>query len=196
MLSIIKNYKIYIYTLAGLLAIIGELMLLLLPDFKTYSFIVLTFTYILWCIAYVIYLKTTNHTNIYHMRIAAGLVFLLFYASQLVSLIYKLNLENKEKDKETNEVKEKETNEVKEKETNEVKEIFETSSMSALLSASIMYLLSIVYPKYSKNYCYGLIGYLTLIIASIVIIFKHLKQHLSFAIGFILLIIQLWINNF
>ena len=188
MLSIIKNYKIYIYTLAGLLAIIGELMLLLLPDFKTYSFIVLTFTYILWCIAYVIYLKTTNHTNIYHMRIAAGLVFLLFYASQLGSFIYNLNLENKEKDKETNEVKEKETN--------EVKEIFETSSMSALLSASIMYLLSIVYPKYSKNYCYGLIGYLTLIIASIVIIFKHLKQHLSFAIGFILLIIQLWINNF
>ena len=190
MLSIIKNYKIYIYTLAALLAIIGELMLLLLPDFNKYGFIVLTFAYILWCIAYVIYLKTTNHTNIYHMRIAAGLVFLLFYASQLGSLIYKLNLENKEKDKEISEDKEKD------KETNEVKEIFETSSLSALLSASIMYLLSIVYPKYSKNYCYGLIGYLTLIIASIVIIFKHLKQHLSFAIGFLLLIIQLWINNF
>jgi len=185
MLSIIKNYKIYIYTLAGLLAIIGELMLLLLPDFKTYSFIVLTFAYILWCIAYVIYLKTTNHTNIYHMRIAAGLVFLLFYASQLVSLIYKLNLENKE----ISEVKEKDKEKEKEKE-------FEPSSLSALLSASIMYLLSIVYPKYSKNYCYGLIGYLTLLIASIVTIFKSINQQLSFAIGFLLLIIQVWINNF
>ena len=179
MLSIIKNYKIYIYTLAGLLAIIGELMLLLLPDFNKYGFIVLTFAYILWCIAYVIYLKTTNHTNIYHMRIAAGLVFLLFYASQLVSLIFNLNLENKEKDKEKDKKKE-----------------FETSSLSALLSASIMYLLSIVYPKYSKNYCYGLIGYLTLLIASIVTIFKSIKQYLSFAIGFLLLIIQVWINNF
>ena len=63
MLSIIKNYKIYIYTLAGLLAIIGELMLLLLPDFKTYSFIVLTFTYILWCIAYVIWCKVCSMHN-------------------------------------------------------------------------------------------------------------------------------------
>ena len=183
MLSIIKNYKIYIYTLAGLLAIIGELMLLLLPDFNKYGFIVLTFAYILWCIAYVIYLKTTNHTNIYHMRIAAGLVFLLFYASQLGSFIYNLNLENKEKKE-------------KDEEENEIKKTFETSSLSALLSASIIYLLSIIYPKYSKNYCYGLIGYLTLLIASIVTIFKSIKQHLSFAIGILLLIIQLWINNF
>ena len=192
MLSIIKNYKIYIYTLAGLLAIIGELMLLLLPDFNKYGFIVLTFAYILWCIAYVIYLKTTNHTNIYHMRIAAGLVFLLFYASQLVSLIFNLNLENKEKkeiNKEISEDKEKDKEKDKKKE-------FETSSLSALLSASIMYLLSIVYPKYSKNYCYGLIGYLTLLIASIVTIFKSIEQQLSFAIGFLLLIIQVWINNF
>ena len=186
MLSIIKNYKIYIYTLAGLLAIIGELMwLLLLADFNKYGFIVLTFAYILWCIAYVIYLKTTNHTNIYHMRIAAGLVFLLFYASQLGSFIYNLNLENKEKDKDKEKDKEKDK-----------KKEFETSSLSALLSASIMYLLSIVYPKYSKNYCYGLIGYLTLLIASIVTIFKSIEQQLSFAIGFLLLIIQVWINNF
>ena len=72
----------------------------------------------------------------------------------------------------------------------------ETTSLGAALAASIMFVLSTVYPEYSKNFCYGLIGSLTLLSGAIISIFKSINQHLSVVIAMIMLIIQGWINSF
>lgn len=173
MLSIINNIKIYILTLAALLTILGQMFLLLLPDFNKQAFMILTFAYLIWCVAFVAYVNTMPNTNPFHMRLAAVFVLMLFYACQVGWIIYNLHLENKEA----------------------IKSV-ETTSLGAALAASIIFVLSTVYPEYSKNFCYGLIGSLTLLSAAIISIFKSINQHLSVVIAMIMLIIQGWINSF
>jgi hypothetical protein len=176
-----NKIKIYILTLAGVLTILGQLLLLLVPDIRYYSLNILVFAYILWCIAFFLYIQNIENNNSFHMRLSAVFVLLLFYLCQVLWIIYNYNFIDK-KDK-------------KSKEYEDPKYLVEKTSLGAALAASIMFVLSTIYPNFSFKSCYGLIGSLSLLSAAIISLFKSINQHMTVAIGMILILIQAWINN-
>ena len=115
------------------------------------------------------------NTTPFHMRLSAVFVLMLFYGCQLTWIV--MNYDPKEEEPEPSKLVEK-------------------TSIGAALAASIMLLLSTVYPNFSINSCYGLMGSLTLLTGALVSIFKSISQHMSVAIGMVMLIIQAWINTF
>ena len=173
----LNKIKIYILTLAGLLTILGQILLLLFPDFRYYSLNIIVFAYFSWCVAFILYIQNIENNNSFHMRLSAVFVLLLFYLCQVLWIAYNYNFINQEKNEQ------------------DPKYLVEKTSLGAALAASIMFVLSTIYPNFSFKSCYGLIGSLSLLSGAIISLFKSINQHMTVAIAMILIIIQGWINN-
>ena len=169
-----NNIKIYILTLAGLLTIIGQVLLLLYPSIAYYAFNILVIAYFTWCIAFFIYIQNMENSTPFHMRLSAVFVLLLFYTCQVLWISYNLDFK---------------------KEKNDSKYLVEKTSLGAALAASIMFVLSTVYPNFSIKSCYGLVGSLSLLSGALISLFKSNNQHMSVAIAMVMILIQGWINN-
>ena len=172
--NLISKSKIIVLTLAALFTIIGQILLLLVPSQRFTAFSILVFAYLVWCITFILYVKSMPNTTPFHMRLAAVFVLMLFYTCQ-IAWIY-INYDPKE-------------------ENPPQKKLVEKTSLGAALAASIMFVMSTVYPNFSMNSCYGLLGSLTLLCGAIISIFRSISQHMSVAIAMVLIAIQGWINT-
>lgn len=170
-----SNIKLYTLTLAAISTIIGQILLLLVPSNRIMAFSILTIAYLIWCITFVLYIRSMPNTTPFHMRFAAVFVLMLFYGCQLTWIV--MNYDPEE-------------------ENPPPSKLVEKTSIGAALAASIMFVMSTVYPNFSMNSCYGLIGSLTLLSGALISIFKSISQHMSVAIAMVMLIIQAWINTF